>query len=81
MERNLLRQRVLEGVKAARAQGRTPPRHDRGEAALRPALMADRTRSIPAICREVGELPASTLYHYLAADGTLKSPDRRVLDA
>ena len=25
MERNLLRQRVLEGVKAARARGRTPP--------------------------------------------------------
>ena len=31
-------------------------------------LMADRTRSIPAICREVGDLPASTLYHYPAAD-------------
>ena len=35
-------------------------------------LMADRTRSIPAICRELGDVPASTPYHYLHADGTLK---------
>ena len=36
MERNVIRQRVREGVKAARAQGRTPPCHDPREAALRP---------------------------------------------
>ena len=36
-------------------------------------LMADRTRSIPVICRELGDVPTSTLYHYLAADGTLKA--------
>ena len=28
-------------------------------------LMSDRTRSIPDICRELGDLPTSTLYHYL----------------
>ena len=43
-------------------------------------LMADRTCSIPAICRELGGLPTSTLYHYLAADGTLQDPGRRLLD-
>ena len=84
MERNLLRQRVLEGVKAARARGRKGgrPRIMTAEK-LRYAqrLMADRTRSIPAICRELGELPTSTLYHYLAADGTLKDPGQRLLDA
>jgi hypothetical protein len=37
-------------------------------------LMADRNRSIPAICRELGGVPASTLYHCLRADGTLKAP-------
>lgn len=76
MERNVIRQRVNEGVAAARARGRnggrprimTPER-------LRYAqhLMADRTLSIPAICRELGDLPASTLYHYVHADGTLKA--------
>ena len=84
MERNLLRQRVLEGVKAARARGRNGgrPRVMTAEK-LRYAqrLMADRTRSIPDICRELGELPTSTLYHYLAADGTLKDPGRRLLGA
>ena len=66
MERNLIRQRVSEGIAAARARGRkggrprvmTPER-------LRYAqhLMADQTRSIPAICHELGNLPTSTLFH------------------
>ena len=82
MERNVIRQRVREGVAAARARGRkggrprliTPER-------LRYAqhLMADRSRSIPAICRELGGVPASTLYHYLHADGTLKAPGVELL--
>ncbi len=82
MERNVIRQRVKEGIAAARARGRkggrprlmTPER-------LRYAqhLMADRSRSIPAICRELGGVPASTLYHYLHADGTLKAPGVELL--
>ena len=39
MERNVIRQRIREGVKAARgawSQRRPPPRHDSREAALRP---------------------------------------------
>ena len=42
-------------------------------------LMADRMRSIPAICRELGDVPASTLYHYLHADGTLKATGLKLL--
>jgi DNA invertase Pin-like site-specific DNA recombinase len=82
MERNVIRQRVKEGIAAARARGRkggrprlmTPER-------LRYAqhLMADRERSIPAVCRELGDVPASTLYHYLHADGTLKAPGTELL--
>ena len=76
MERSVIRQRVKEGI-AARIVGRkrgrprlmTPER-------LRHAqhLMADQNHSIPAICLELGGVPASTLYHYLRADGTLKAP-------
>ncbi len=83
MERNLIRQRVTEGLAAARACGRkggrprvmTPER-------LRHAqhLMADQARSIPAICHELGDMPTSTLYHYLYPDGSLKAPGRRLLD-
>ena len=82
MERNVIRQRVREGVTAARARGRMGgrPRIMTPEK-LRYAqsLMTDRTRSIRDICRELGDLPSSTLYHYLYADGTLKGPGLRLL--
>ena len=39
-----------------------------------PHLMADRSRSIPDICRELDDMPSSTLYHYLHADSRLKDP-------
>ena len=84
LERNLIRQRVKEGLASARARGR-PGGRPRGMTVdrLRYAqhLMADQARSIPQICRELGNMPASTLYHYLHADGTLKQPGRMLLDA
>ena len=84
MERNVIRQRVREGVKAARARGCkggrprivTPERLRYAQ-----SLIADRTRSIPETCRELGNLPTSTLYHYLHADGALKGPGRRLFDS
>lgn len=84
MERNVLRQRVKEGLAAACARGRKGGRPRRmTPERLRYAqhLMADKSRSVPAICRELGGLPASTLYHYLHADGTLKAPGVRLLGA
>jgi DNA invertase Pin-like site-specific DNA recombinase len=84
MERNVIRQRVKEGIVAARARDRkggrprlmTPER-------LRYAqhLMSDQSRSIPSICRELGDVPASTLYHYLHADGTLKAAGIQLVGA
>lgn len=82
MERNLIRQRVREGILAARARGRKGGRPRVMTAdKLRYAqhLMADRSRSIPAICRELGEIPSSTLYHYVHAGGSLKEPGRKLL--
>ena len=82
MERNIIRQRIREGIKAARARGRKGgrPRIMTPEK-LRYAqhLMADRARSIPEICDELGGIPTSTLYHYLGAGGSLKDPGRRIL--
>ena len=82
MERNVIRQRVREGLKAARARGRKGGRPRVMTAdKLRYAqhLMADRNRSIPSICKELGNIPASTLYHYLHADGALKEPGHKLL--
>lgn len=83
MERNLIRQRVKEGILAARARGRKGGRPrimtvDKLRYAQH--LMADRSRSIPAVCHELGDIPSSTLYHYLHADGSLKEPGRKLLD-
>ncbi len=75
MERNIIRQRVKEGIAAARARGRKGgrPRIMTAEK-LKYAqhLMQDQTKSIPAICRELGDIPSSTLYHYVTAKGELK---------
>ena len=82
MERNVIRQRVREGIAAARARGRKGGRPRRmTPERLRYAqhLMADKGRSVPSICRELGGVPASTLYHYLHADGTLKAPGLALL--
>ena len=83
MERNVIRQRIREGIKAARARGRKGgrPRVMTPEK-LRFAqhLMADQTRSIADICGELGGIPTSTLYHYVHADGTLKLHGQRLLD-
>jgi DNA invertase Pin-like site-specific DNA recombinase len=81
-ERNVIRQRVKEGLKAAKARGRKGgrPRIMTVEK-LRYAqhLRSDRARTIPSICKELGDLPASPLRHCVHADGTLKEPGRKLL--
>ena len=53
MERNVIRQRMREGVKAARAQGRPSRIMPPEKLPYAQSLMADWTRSIPDICREL----------------------------
>ena len=82
MERNVIRQRVREGLAAARARGRKggrPRVMTTDKLRYAQHLMADRERSIPSICAELGGIRPSTLYHYLHADGTLKKPGRDLL--
>ena len=83
MERNIIRQRVQEGLAAARARGRKGgrPRVMTAEK-LKYAqhLMADQTRSIPDICKELDDMPVSTLYQYLTGKGELKQLGRKLLD-
>ena len=82
MERNLIRQRVNEGLAAARARGRSggrPRVMTPEKLKFAQHLMADRSRSIPQICVELGGIPATTLYHYLHANGSLKGPGAKLL--
>ena len=64
MERSLIRQRIKEGIVAPRARGRKGGRPrimtvDKLRYAQH--LTADRSRSIPAVCRELGDIPSRTL--------------------
>jgi DNA invertase Pin-like site-specific DNA recombinase len=83
MERNLIKQRVKEGLAAARARGRNGGRPrimtvDKLKYAQQ--LMKDKSKSIPDICKELGGIPSSTLYHYVHADGKLKKPGHKLLN-
>ena len=74
-ERNLMRERVHAGLKAARDRGRKggrrPKVNDR-MLARASELMRERTLSIKEICRLVGG-SSSTLYRYLTPDGQLRA--------
>ena len=75
------RPRGRQGGPRPGPQRRSTADHDRRQARYARQLMADRSRSIPDICRELDDMPSSTLYHYLHADGTLKDPGKRLLEA
>jgi len=83
MEKNIIRQRINEGLKASRARGRKGGRPrvmtvERLKYAQH--LMADNKRSIPSICKELNSIPVSTLYHYLHANGMLKAAGEKLLE-
>ena len=79
---HLHRQRVLHRVKAAHGRKGGQPRIMTVDK-LRYARyrVADRSRSIPDICANSTAGRPATLHHHLRADGTLKDPVRRLLEA
>jgi len=75
-ERNLIRERTLAGLQAARARGRVggrPRRLDDEKLELLYKLCDEREQSIPAICRLLG-ISKPTLYRALARRGALSQP-------
>src|SRR5438477_3732516 len=80
-ERDLIRERTTAGLAAARARGRLGGRpkalRTAKQLAIAKTLYADKTRSIPEICKTLG-IARSTLYRYVgsaaAADGKVGSP-------
>ncbi len=71
-ERNLIKERTLAGLSAARARGRIggkPPLDDStGKVVMAKKLYRDKTNSIPEICRMLN-ISRATLYRYLNTDG------------
>ena len=81
-ERELIRERTVAGLKAARARGRTGGRKfalSKAQVRLAQAAMASRDTTVAEVCRELG-VGRVTLYRYVDPDGGLREHGRRVLE-
>lgn len=82
-ERDLIRERTMAGLAAARARGRKGGRKfalTKAQVRLAQAAMSNRDTSVAAIAAELGVKPV-TLYRYVDANGNLRDHGRRVLSA
>ncbi len=80
-ERDLIRERTMAGLAAARARGRTGGRKfalTKAQVRLAQAAMAQRDTSVAELCAELG-IQRVTLYRYVGPDGALRDYGRRVL--
>ena len=80
-ERELIRERTLAGLTAARARGRKGGRTfalSKAQVRLAQAAMAHRDTSVSALCRELGITPV-TLYRYVGPQGQLREQGEKGL--
>ena len=82
-ERELIRERTLAGLKAARARGRKGGRKfklTKAQVRMAQAAMANRDTSVSDLCKELG-IETVTLYRYVDPNGNLRENGQRVLAA
>ncbi len=82
-ERELIRERTMAGLQAARARGRKGGRKfglSKAQVRLAQAAMRNRDTTVSALCQEIG-VTRGTLYRYVAPDGELREYGKRVLAA
>ncbi len=82
-ERDLIRERTMAGLAAARARGRKGGRKfalTKAQVRLAQSAMSNRDTSVAALAAELGVKPV-TLYRYVDANGNLRDHGRRVLSA
>jgi DNA invertase Pin-like site-specific DNA recombinase len=80
-ERDLIHERTVAGLAAARARGRTggrPRLMTRAKLRTAMAMMADRGNAASEVAEQLG-ISTSTLYAYVDGKGQPKSPARRLL--
>ena len=80
-ERELIRERTVAGLAAARARGRKGGRKfalTKAQVRLAQAAMANRDTSVGELAAELGVKPV-TLYRYVGPKGELRENGRRVL--
>jgi DNA invertase Pin-like site-specific DNA recombinase len=82
-ESELIRERTMAGLAAARARGRKGGRKfalSKTQVRLAQAAMANRDTSVSELCKELGVKPV-TLYRYVDPNGNLRDYGKRVLAA
>ena len=80
-ERELIRERTVAGLTAARARGRHGGRTfalSKAQVRLAQAAMAHRDTSVSALCRDLGIRPV-TLYRHVGPQGELREQGEKVL--
>lgn len=81
-ERELIRERTLAGLKAARARGRKGGRKfqlTKAQVRLAQAAMQNRDTSVSELCKELN-ITRPTLYRYVGPNGELREFGKRVLE-
>jgi len=82
-ESELIRERTVAGLQAARARGRKGGRKfalSKAQVRLAQAAMAKRDTTVSELCKELGIKPV-TLYRYVDPNGQLRDYGKRVLGA
>lgn len=82
-ERELIRERTVAGLKAARARGRKGGRKfalTKAQVRLAQAAMSSRDTSVAQLAKELGVKPV-TIYRYVGPNGELRENGKRVLAA
>jgi DNA invertase Pin-like site-specific DNA recombinase len=81
-ERELIRERTVAGLRAARARGRKGGRTfglTKAQVRLAQAAMKSRDSKVIEICQELGGITRATLYRYVSPEGELRAHGRQVL--
>lgn len=82
-ESELIRERTMAGLQAARARGRKGGRKfalTKAQVRMAQAAMANRDTSVSELCKELG-VKSVTLYRYVDPSGNLRDYGKRVLGA
>jgi DNA invertase Pin-like site-specific DNA recombinase len=80
-ERDLIRERTIAGLKAARARGKKGGRKfqlSKAQVRLAQAAMKNRDTSVTELCKELG-ITRPTLYRYVGPQGELREFGKKVL--
>jgi DNA invertase Pin-like site-specific DNA recombinase len=81
-ERELIRERTMAGLQAARARGRNGGRKfklTKAQVRMAQAAMKNRDTSVGNLCEELG-IKRAALYRYVSPDGKLRAHGKKVLE-